>query len=113
MRDFGELKKLAYAGEDFKSTSPFEYAIWMTMRHVYGMYAQGLLSEDTARKMTAKCEQDHGVLALHEGICDKWRQREKDTELLRSAFCKDPTDENKDKLLRAIMPEVYELRKEK
>lgn len=111
MRDYTELKKLAYAGSDkLDMSNPFDFAVWMSLWHMYKMYAQGLLSKESAVRLESETQQYYKILLMWESIYEKYAGIEAATELARAKYRKDPTQENAMELLYMAFPDMEFMR---
>lgn len=106
MRDYKELKKLAYAGDEMMDMSnPFDFAVWMSLWHLYKMYAQGLLSKESAVRLESEIQQYYKILLMWESVYEKYAGIEAATELARANYRKDPSDSTVLELVHAMFPE--------
>jgi predicted P-loop ATPase len=113
MRNYQELKKLAYAGSDkLDMSNPFDFAVWMSLWHLYKMYAQGLLSKESAVRLESETQQYYKILLMWESIYEKYAGIEAATEFARAEYRKNPTQEHAMELLHMAFPDMEMAKKD-
>lgn len=105
MRTAEELKKLAYAEmePELSTTEPSELCFWVTMLYIYKMYAAKMINKGAAQRLTFNAEREFEEMKLWERLYKQYTDRENKAEIAISAYSKSPTEENKDKLIRALI----------
>ena len=76
--------------------------MFLALRSLYDNYRKGIVDRDTASREKNRLIIEYKSSILIDMACRNWSEQIKQTEVARSAYRKDRTLENADKLLAAV-----------